>query len=145
MSFAGINYLAIVIAAVVAWLAGAVWYGVLAKPWVAAQGATMEEFKAKQEAAKGTLARYAPFILAFVAELVMAWVTAGVLGHLGVGQVTLRNGVISAFHLWLGFVVATMAVNNAFAGRKPMLTVIDAGHWLLVLVIMGAIIGAMGV
>jgi Protein of unknown function (DUF1761) len=145
MSFAGINYLAVVIAAVVAWLAGAVWYGALAKPWVAAQGATMEEFKARQEAQKGTPAAYAPFILAFVAELVMAWVLAGTLGHLGVGQVTVRNGVISAFFVWLGFVVTTMAVNNAFGGRKPMLTAIDAGHWLAVLVIMGAIIGAMGV
>jgi hypothetical protein len=145
MSFAGINYLAIVTAAVVAWLAGAVWYGALAKPWVAAQGATMDEFKARQEATKGTAAAYAPFILAFVAELVMAWVLAGTIGHLGVGQVTIRNGVISALFAWLGFVVTTLAVNNAFSGRKPMLTAIDAGHWLLVLVVMGAVIGAMGV
>ena len=47
MTFAGINYLAILIAAVAGWLAGAVWYGVLGKPWVAAQGKTMEEFKAR--------------------------------------------------------------------------------------------------
>jgi hypothetical protein len=145
MSFAGINYLAIVIAAVVAWLVGAVWYGALAKPWVAAQGATMEEFKAKFEAQKGTPAAYAPYILSFIAELIMAWVLAGVIGHLGVGQVTIRNGVISGLFAWLGFVVTTMAVNNAFGGRRPMLTAIDSGHWLVVLLIMGAIIGAMGV
>ena len=35
MTFAGINYLAVIIAAVVAWVAGAVWYGLLANPWVA--------------------------------------------------------------------------------------------------------------
>jgi uncharacterized protein DUF1761 len=145
MSFAGINYLAIVVAAVVAWLAGAAWYGALAKPWVAAQGATMEEFAAKFEAQKGTPTAYVPYILSFVAELIMAWVLAGLIGHLGVGQVTLRNGVISGLFAWIGFVVTTMAVNNAFGGRKVMLTVIDAGHWLVVLVIIGAIIGAMGV
>jgi hypothetical protein len=145
MSFAGINYFAIVVAAVVAWLAGAVWYGVLAKQWVAAQGATMEEFQARQEAKKGTPAAYVPYILSFVVEMIMAWVLAGTLGHLGVGHVTMRNGVITALFVWLGFVATTMAVNNAFAGRKVMLTVIDAGHWLAVLVIMGAIIGAMGV
>jgi hypothetical protein len=143
MSFAGINYLAIVIGAVVAWLAGAVWYGALATPWVAAQGATMEEFQARHAASKGTPAAYAPYILSFIAELIMAWVLAGVIGHLG--QVTIRNGVISGLFAWLGFVVTTMAVNNAFGGRKTMLTVIDAGHWLLVLLIMGAIIGAVGV
>jgi hypothetical protein len=145
MTFAGINYLAVVLAAVAAWLAGAVWYGVLAKPWVAAQGKTMEQFKAEQEALRGSFRAYAPFVIAFAAELVMAWMLAGTLGHLGAGQVTLRNGLIAAFFLWLGFVLATMAVNYAFGGRKPMLLAIDAGHWLLVLLVEGAIIGAMGV
>ena len=109
----------------------------LAKPWVAAQGKTMEEFKAQQEEMRGTAVAYAPFIIAFVAELVMAWMLAGVLGHLGPGQVTLRNGVISALFLWLGFVVTTMAVNYAFGARKPMLLAIDAGHWLAVLLVKG--------
>ena len=145
MAFAGVNYLAIVIAAVAAWLAGAAWYGALAKPWVAAQGKSMEEFKAQQEAMRGSPAAYAPFIIAFVAELVMAWVLAGVIGHLGPGQVTLRNGVVSAALVWLGFVVTTLAVNYTFGQRGLKLGAIDAGHWLLVLVVEGAVIGAIGV
>ena len=72
MTFAGINYLAVIIAAVVGWLAGAVWYGLLANPWVAAHGKTMEEFKAEQAAHKGTVHAWLPFALAFLAELVMA-------------------------------------------------------------------------
>ncbi len=40
MTFAGVNYWAILIAAVVAWLAGGVWYTTLGKPWMAAQGFT---------------------------------------------------------------------------------------------------------
>ena len=42
------------------------------------------------------------------------------------------------------FVLTTMTVNNAFSGRKYTLTAIDAGHWLAVLVVMGAIVGGMG-
>jgi Protein of unknown function (DUF1761) len=84
-------------------------------------------------------------VLAFVADLIMAWMLAGVLGHLGPGQVTLRNGIISGAFLWFGFVLTTMAVNNAFAGRKHTLTAIDAGHWLAVLVVMGAVVGGTGV
>jgi hypothetical protein len=38
-----------------------------------------------------------------------------------------------------------MLANNTFAMRKPRLTAIDTGHYLLVLTLMGAIIGAMGV
>ena len=45
MAFAGINYLAILIAAVASWLAGAVWYMALAKPWMAAIGVTAEQIK----------------------------------------------------------------------------------------------------
>lgn len=145
MTFAGINYLALVMAAVVAWVGGAVWYHALAPAWLAAQGRTMEQFKAERAASKGTPAAFVPFVIAFVAELIMAWVLAGTLGHLGPGQVTLRNGIITALILWLGFVITTMVVNNTFSGRKAMLTAIDGGHWLAVLVLMGAIIGAMGV
>jgi len=144
MSFAGLNVLAIVVAAFLAWLVGALWYMTFSKHWIAAQGETLDTFRQKRAAAAGTAAGLAPFILAFVAELVMAWVLAGVLGHLGPGQVTIRNGIISALFLWTGFVVTTMVVNNAFAGRKAMLSVIDGGHWLLVLVTMGIVIGAFG-
>jgi hypothetical protein len=39
--------------------------------------------------------------------------------------VTRRNGIISALFMWLGFVITTVAVNNAFGQRKASLTVID--------------------
>ena len=116
---------------------GAAYYMSLSKQWLAAVGKTKEDLAGKRSAA--------PFIVSIVALLVMAWVLAGTLGHLGPGQVTLKNGVISALFLWVGFVATTVAVNNAFGGRKPMLSIIDSIHWLGVLVIQGAIIGAMGV
>jgi hypothetical protein len=142
MQFAGINHLAIFIAAVIGWLGGAVWYTVLARQWVAAQGLTVEQHKAIL-AAKTGVAKFAPFILAFVADFVMAWVLAGMVGHLG--AVTIRSAVISGLFAWAGFIATTISVNYAFGGRKVMLTVIDAGHWLLVVVLMGVVIGWMGV
>ena len=38
MTFAGMNYWAVVMAAVAAWMLGALWYSLLAKPWMAAAG-----------------------------------------------------------------------------------------------------------
>jgi hypothetical protein len=109
----------------------------LSKPWMTAQGFTPESMKA------GTSAL--PYILVFAANLIMAIALAGVIGHLGVGEVTLKNGVISAFLLWLGFIATTLAANYGF-GRRPLkLYLIDAGHWLAVLIVQGIIIGAMGV
>ena len=143
MTFAGINYLAVIIAAIAGWLTGAAYYGVLAKPWVSSHGKTMEAFKAEQDARKGTVHAWLPFALALLAELVMAYVLAGLVGHMG--PVTIRSAIISGLFVWAGFIVTTMLVNNAFCGRKYMLTAIDAGHWLIVLVLMGAVIGWMGV
>jgi hypothetical protein len=144
MPFAGINYWAILIAAIVAYIASSVWYVVLAKPWSAAHGFA-EDMMTRMKKAHGGKPSPVPFIVAFVADVVMAWVLAGLLGHLGPGQVTLVNGVISAAFVWLGFVITTLAVNNGFAMRKPILIALDGGNWLLVLLVMGAIIGAMGV
>jgi hypothetical protein len=138
MTFSGVNYLAIVIAAVAAWLAGAAWYIAFGKTWMAALGLTPE----RMEAAKREPGAYLPFIYAFLAELVMAWTLAGLLGH--IGPLSLRSGIISAAFCWLGFVMAAMVVNNSFARRDWRLLWIDGGHWLLVLLLMGAIIGGVG-
>ena len=139
MAFAGINYLAILIAAVAGFAFGAAYYMTLSRPWLAAIGKTKEELAA---AGKGSPV---PFIVSIIALAIMAWTLAGIMGHLGAGQVTVKNGIISALFVWLGFVITTLSVNYAFGQRKPMLTVIDGIHWLGVLVIQGAIIGAMGV
>ena len=133
MVFAGINYLAVLLAAVGAFAWGAAYYMTLSKQWLAAVGRT-EPNKSP-----------APFIISFVALLVMGTVLAGSVGHLGPGQVTLRNGIISGLFMWVGFVATTVFVNNAYPGRKYMLSILDSIHWLGVLVIQGAIIGAMGV
>jgi uncharacterized protein DUF1761 len=145
MTFTGVNYLAIFVAAIAGWLVGAAWYTTLGNYWMAAQGKSPEQCKQEYEAKKGTPATWAPFVLAFGGALVMAWALAGLVGHFGPGQVTIRNGVVSALFVWLGFVITTMTVNNAFSGRKLMLTVIDGGHWLAALAVMGAVIGAFGV
>ena len=130
------NYLAIVIAAVAAWLAGAGWYMALGRTWTAALGTE------KMTPAGQRPAAFLPYVYAFIAELLMAWILAGLLGH--IGALTVRGGIISAAFCWLGFVMPTMVVNNIFAGRDARLLLIDGGHWLLVLVLMGAIIGGMG-
>jgi hypothetical protein len=137
MSFAGMNVLAILIAAVAGFAFGAAYYMSLSRQWLAAVGKTKEEIAGKRSAT--------PFIVSIVALVVMAWVLAGTVGHLGPGQVTLKNGIISALFIWVGFVATTLAVNNAYGGCKPMLSIIDGIHWLGVLVIQGAVIGAMGV
>ena len=137
MRFAGVDYWAIVIAGIIGYAAGALWYWGWSKPWMEALGFTPESMKADQSPV--------PYLLAFVANLVMAAMLAGLIGHLGIDAVTIRNGVISAAAVWFGFVATTQAVNYRFGQRPLKLFLIDSGHWLVVLLLQGAVIGFMGV
>jgi uncharacterized protein DUF1761 len=136
MSFSGVNYIAVVIAALAGFGLGAVWYMVLSKPWMRAVG------KTEADRPRGS-AQVLLFATTFVALFVMALMLAGIMGHLG--DVTVRGGVISGFFVWLGFVITTMGVNHAYSGAKPMQTLIDGGYWLAVLMMQGAVIGAFGI
>lgn len=137
MAVAGVNYWAILVAAGAAWLLGAAYYMALARPWMAAQGWPDETAMLGPSGRMSPL----PFLGSFIAELVMAWVLAGVMFHAGNGAFTIRTGVISAALVWLGFVATTIGVNHAFSKRPLRLFLIDAGHWLAVLVLMGVILG----
>ena len=139
MTFAGVNYLAVLIAGVAGWLAGAAWYMSLGKYWLAALGITPE----RMAEAKTRPYAWLPFVLVFIGNLIMAWTLAGILGHFG--MVNVKDGVITGALCWFGFVFISMLANNAFAMRSYRLTAIDGGHYLIVLILMGAIIGAMGV
>jgi uncharacterized protein DUF1761 len=127
-----VNYLAIVIAAAVGFFLSWGWYALFSNIWMKALGQTKENLKPTP----------LPFVVAAVAYLLMAWMLAGLMGHLV--NVTVRGGIISAFFVWVGFVLTTTTVNQAFRGTAPSVTLIDIGNWLAVLVVMGAIIGAFG-
>lgn len=132
MQFAGLNYVAVLVAAIAGFGFGAAWYMTLGKRWMEALG-----MKERPEPSP------APFIFSFLCQLVMAWVLAGLIGHLG--EITVLRSVVSAMFVWAGFVAAPMIVNHRFQGSPWMLTLIDAGHWLGVLVVMGMVIGLFGV
>jgi hypothetical protein len=136
-----VNWISVLAAAVAAWLFGGVYYTSLGKWWMAAQGKTAEQCGAEM-AGKSGAAKAAPFILVFIGEVIMAWAMYGVLFHMN--MFTARAGAISGAALWLGFVVTTITANNAFAGRRPMLTVIDSAAWLGAMIIIGAIVGWFG-
>lgn len=137
MQFAGVNYIAIVAAAAGGFFFGFAYYMTLGKQWMAATGKSEEDLKA------GGMAR--PMIITAIAQLIMASMLGGILGHLGTEQMTVKGGLITGAFVWLGFAATATAVNYAWQRAKNMLTIIDGGHWLGVLLIQGAILGAMGV
>ena len=135
--FAGLNLWALLLAAFVSFAFGGIWYSVLGERWKSALS--------RDGAMPSTIPMPQLLAATFLAELVMAWMFAGVLLHLSHNGVpaTLRNGIISAVFLWLGFILMPLIVNHLYQGAKRALTVIDGGHWLGVLILQGAILGAL--
>lgn len=131
--FEGINLVAVLAAAVAAFVFGAVWYGALGKIWMKAAGLSEADARPKP----GIMA------LTFLCQLVIAVVLAGIVFH--TGQTTVKAGLISAFLVWSGFILTTQVVNHRFQKAPWSLTLVDCGHWLGVLLIQGIVIGLMGV
>jgi hypothetical protein len=139
--FAGLNAWALPLAAFASFVFGGFWYGVLSKQWMRSAGLTTEEIEAK---GKGTAI---PFVITFLCQLFMAWMLAGLILHMGKAGLpaNVRNGMITAAFIWAGFIMTSLIVNHQFQMQKRTLTLIDGTHWLGVMLIQGAILGAFGI
>jgi hypothetical protein len=58
------------------------------------------------------------------------------------GPQTLLRGIRAAVLLWFGLVLTTYATEYIFEVRTLKLFAINAGFWLLGMILMGAIVGA---
>ena len=135
LDWTGVNWLAVVVAAVVGVVIGFVWFlpQVFGRTWAAASG---RELPAPGEA------NWATIVYSAVGTLVASYVLALVAD--GLGASTLVEGVLLGFIAWLGFVVPASLNSVFFEGRSTTWWTITAGFWLVVLVVMGAIIGYLG-
>ena len=126
---------AILGAAVIAWLIGALWYSpfLFAKAWVRAHSYTPEKLAVMQANAPKA---YAGSLLAFV---LIAFVLHVFLHRLGVTTTT--GGVLWAFHAWLGFALPIGFTANLYSDKPIATFLIDAGYQLVYFVAMGAILG----
>lgn len=129
-----LNHLAIVVAAVVFFALGAVWYTVLQTPWLAGIGKTVDQLT--QENGGSPL----PFVIGFLAVLVMCY-TLGWIVQRGM-EPTAGNGALTGATVAFGIVGAALALNYGFEARGFTLWLINAGYVFVGLVIAGAIIGA---
>ncbi len=139
MDFVGQSTIAILVAAFVGFVIGGIWYGVLGNVWMKAASIDPADMVDENGNKKMPVV---PMVLAALANLVLAITLSGLMGHM---VVDVRHGLITAAFIALGFILPTLLVNYSFQGRPLSLTLIDAGHWLLVLLVMGAIIGFIGV
>ncbi|HLC90318.1 MAG TPA: DUF1761 domain-containing protein [Candidatus Nanoarchaeia archaeon] len=128
-----VNYLAVLVAAVVSFLVGWVWFSkpVFGKVWMSLMGLKKEP---KHEGMAKNL------VIGFLGTLVTAYVLAYFVDMLG--YMTALSGMMVGFWAWLGF-VATTTVGGVLWENKPWsLWLLNNGHNLVTLLITGAIVGA---
>jgi hypothetical protein len=129
-----LNYLAVVVAAVVAFIIGMLWYSVLfRRQWMAAQGYTPEKIAAAKQGGMG--GKYAA---TFVATLVTAAVLGVLISRMGIASTLggVKLGVIA----WLGFAAPIGFTANLFSEKPRTAWYIDTAHQLVYLVVMGIIL-----
>ena len=125
-----LNWLAIVAAAVSAFVLGGIWYGPLFKhAWCREAGVDPDAPRKRHPAGV--------FAVAFIAALVAAFGFAFYLGPAPEAHTAIHAGLMVGF-FW---VATSFAINYSFAGRSLKLWLIDAGYHLLQFALYGVILG----
>lgn len=132
MEFLAVSWIAVIVAAIVKFAIGSVWYmpPVLGKQWQAAANITPDASVMPRAIA-----------IQLVGDLIMAFVLAQFIAH--AAAYGLVAGAFVGAVAWLGFVATIMLGAMTFENRPMSLFWINAGYQLIGLVVMGAIIGAM--
>ncbi len=121
---------AVLLASVASYAWGAVWYMVMAGPWMQANGLTEETIDRKNPT---------PYVVSFIATVLVAGMTRHILVSGGIEGA----GASLVTGLGLGaFIAAPWVVTNyAFAGRTRVLMLIDATYAIVGCGIIGLVLG----
>ncbi len=128
-----INYLAVLVAAIVNMALGFVWYGpLLGKQWMKASGRTKESMKKEK--------KDMPMMMGsmFIGALIMAYVLAIFIGL--TGALTLSAGLMIALLAWFGFIATTMLQDVLYEKKNKQLATINLGYNLVALLVNGALL-----
>jgi hypothetical protein len=125
-----VNYLAVGLAALSAFVLGGLWYSLLfARQWAALTGQSEEKLKSGNPAIV--------FGGAFLLNLIAAFVLAMFIGPMGI-----KFGTLAGLAVGLCWIATSLGVNYLFERRPLGLWLINGGYFTLQFIAMGAIIGA---
>lgn len=128
-----INFVAVVAAAAAMWVLGAIWYTAFSTPWMNYTGITEEA--AAGISGGGMALMYGGSLLAYV---VLFYVMAHFAHYAGASNI--KGGLQTGFWAWLGFIATSMFVTNLYNMNPIGLWFIDAGYWLLGMLLGGVIL-----
>src|SRR3989344_2479981 len=132
----GVNFLAVLIVAVVNFVIGFLWYGPLfGKAWMKAMKFTPSDIKKGKE--KGMAG---PMFISFITSLITTFILAVVVGLAGVSSVV--NGAFVGILVWLGFFLTTSIGSMLWEGKSSSLFYLNTTYDIVRFMIMAAILAA---
>ncbi len=124
-----VHILPVLIATVIQWLLGALWYGYV--------------FKARWKSLVGVDGQkpgsaWFGMVTAFIANLILSFVLAHIV--LWSAATSFRQGVAMGALCWLGFMAPPMFTQHIFERRPAKLFAINAAYWLLAMMLAGGVL-----
>ena len=137
MESISINYLAILVGAILSMVIGAVWYGPLfGKEWMEIIGVSTQDAEANKKMQKAYMPMYGvQFVLTLFQVLVLA--------HL-IADTTMVGGTERAIWIWAAFVIPTLAGavmwTNEPSKQKWARFLIQGGYQLTIFIVFGLLL-----
>src|SRR6478672_1681469 len=141
MEYPHINFLAVLVAGLVIFGLGGLWYSpmLFAKRWIALQGRTEEQMRA--DAARANMPLM--YVSVLICGLLTAFALELIIVHLDPHvSMTAFHGGLLGFVCWLGFAAATSYGTALFSMRSRELWLIDSTYNLVSFVLAGIILAA---
>ncbi len=127
-----VNWLAVLVAGIVLFAIGAVWYTVVfGQQWRALMG--IPEGSQPEGFAQA-------LVVGFIGNLVTAYVLAVFVGY-ATPTSNVMTGITVGFWAWLGFILAIMVPTIFYERKPPMVVAINASYQFIGMLVMGAILG----
>ena len=134
-----VNWLAILVAGIIIFMLGGLWYSpvLFAKKWIALQNKTEEQMRAEAAGANMPLM----YASAFITGLIIAGAMAMVFAHIANDMpMNAAHGALLGAILWLGFAASTSYATALFSGKPRQLWFIDSAYNLVSFVLAGIIL-----
>lgn len=138
------NFLAIIVAALIPNIIGALFYGpIFGKPWMASLGMTKEDFEGRNEpliyGSALLLSFMIAFFLKFIIEFIHKDVSSG--GELVYGSFhTFGHGMLHGAMLAVTLVVPVIISLGLFQKTKAMNIILNTSFWVICYAVMGGIL-----
>ena len=132
MGITELSLLTILVAAIMGFVVGGIWYGpIMGQRWLVAVGLTEADV---QNGSMPMIYGFA-FVLSLIASAMLAWLLSAF------ANLEVFEKILVALGIAAGFIVPAIGTNYLFSQKSRGLFLIDATYWLLFYLAMGTVHG----